>query len=100
MLVSNFLDNKKLFWDVNTKNLNIDKHQTWIISRVLESGTFDDLGVLFQIYSPEKIQETVKKSRQISLRTGIFWANYFNINEKIQCMMNQLPKGQKKLWIN
>jgi len=63
------LKKQSLFWDVDRKKLSADKDWFFIIERILEFGDIDDLFWMKQIFSQDKIKNTVKKSRILSKRT-------------------------------
>jgi len=66
-----------LFWDV--VNLALDKNRDFIILRVLNDGTDSDLQQLKILYSENNIMNVVKTRRGLSIRTALFWANYYQI---------------------
>ena len=47
--------NQCLFWDIDTKNFNIDKNAAWIIQRVLEYGTMKDWMIIEDHFGVDKI---------------------------------------------
>ena len=52
-----------LFWDVNPKDLDIDKHCAYIVDRVLECGSWDDWLLIRKYYGLEKIKEIALNMR-------------------------------------
>ncbi len=74
-----------IFWDV--EEIDMDKHASFIIKRVLEYGNEHDIKVLKGIYSDNKIINVIKNKRGLSPRTRRFWMVYFNIKpEEITCL--------------
>lgn len=67
------------FWDVDKDNLHREKHKDFIISRVLEHGTIEDVRNLVKNYTKEEITETVKKTFNISKKTANFWSLQYDI---------------------
>jgi hypothetical protein len=51
---------KHLFWDLNPDLLEWEKSKNTIIGRVLERGTLKEWNCIVEIYSLEKIVETLK----------------------------------------
>ena len=47
--------NQRLFWDIDTRNFNIDENAAWIIQRVLEYGTMKDWMILEDHFGVDKI---------------------------------------------
>lgn len=66
-----------LFWDI--ADLSPDKNRDFIIVRVLNDGTDWDLQQLKKLYSENDIINVVKTRRGLSIRTALFWANYYQI---------------------
>ncbi len=60
------------FWDVDKEKIDKEKNKDFIISRVLEYGTIDDVRNLMENYTKKEIAETVKKSFNISKKQPIF----------------------------
>jgi len=77
--------NSYLFWD--TKEVDLKKHSSWLISRVLDFGDAEDIKTLRKIYSDIEIIDVIKKRKGLSRKTAIFWATYYNIPfEEIKCL--------------
>ena len=39
-----------LFWDADPKDLDLSKHKKYVVQRVLERGTLDDMRYMFALY--------------------------------------------------
>ena len=79
--------NPALFWDAD--KISIHKHSGYIIARILNFGTPEDLKALRDIYSNNEIKDVVKKSRELLPLSANFWAIYFNIpKEEVTCLHN------------
>ncbi|MFW5703154.1 MAG: DUF6922 domain-containing protein [Candidatus Dojkabacteria bacterium] len=92
------LNNKTLFWDVETKDLDLNAHRNFIIARVLEDGTLEQLRVMLKYYGGDQVAEVVKTSRSISPKTGYFWKNYFNITSEVACIQKHSRNSPKMPW--
>ena len=57
---------KNLFWDVDTKDLSMDKHPSYIIQRTLEYRQMDDWRIIWHYYGLDKIVEECKKMRTLA----------------------------------
>ena len=58
---------QSLFWDVDPDTINPDKHASYIIERILDFGTKDEVRWLFQHYPRLKIAETLRSKRSTVL---------------------------------
>ena len=76
------------FWDVDFRKLDREKDKFFIISRVLEYGTMEDVVNLLSEYDSAEIAQVVRRSRIISRATANFWGLILNIprSEIIRCL--------------
>lgn len=78
---------KKYFWDTPFNSLDPDKHETYIIERLLDYGDSSAIEWLNKKYSKNTIKQTVKESRRISPKTGNYFALIYNLpREDLRCM--------------
>ena len=68
-----------LFWDTPLEKIDMIKHKTYIIERVLSRGTLEDFYFLLQLYNAEEITIVVKNSRVLDKKTINFCSHYFRI---------------------
>jgi len=66
-----------LFWD--TTDLSIEKNRDFIIMRVLNDGTDNDLRRLKELFTDDELIHAIKFKRGLSRRTALFWTQYFKI---------------------
>ncbi|HAJ44833.1 MAG: hypothetical protein UV53_C0015G0013 [Candidatus Azambacteria bacterium GW2011_GWE1_42_9] len=73
-----------LFWSYDIKTINFDRDKDYVISQVLNYGTWDDIKWLKEIYSDEEIKEIVKNpGRGVWFEKVLnFWTTIFNIRLK------------------
>lgn len=64
---------QSLFWDVDPKNINPEKHARYIIERVLDLGNDTEVKWLFQYYQKKLIKDVVKNSRVIHKKSKSLW---------------------------
>lgn len=77
---------KRFFWEVDFENIELPRHQTYVIERLLEYGNDDAIRWVKKTFPPETIARVVRKSRAISRRTANLWALVFGIpREEIRC---------------
>lgn len=76
------------FWDVDLSKLDREKDKFFIISRVLEYGTMEDVVNLLSEYASTEIAQVVRKSRIIGRATANFWGLILNIprSEIVRCL--------------
>lgn len=84
---------KRLFWDVDKETIDIEKHSSYIISRIMDYGNCRDIRWMRQTYTDEKIKEVVCKRKGLSKKSAYFWAAYYKIpKERIRCLQESFPK--------
>ena len=66
-----------LFWDVNPGQIDMDEHEFFVVERVLEKGSLEDIKALFEEVEMESISEVCETSLNISRATRNFWLKYF-----------------------
>jgi len=77
---------KSYFWDVNINKLDVTKNRNYSITRLLSFGDQYTLKWAFDTYERDVILYVVKNSRDLLLKTVLFWKSYFNLNEsEIRC---------------
>ena len=48
-----------LFWDTDLNQLDLEKHEFFILKRVFERGTMDDVKFVFRYYGLDRISDFV-----------------------------------------
>ena len=47
--------NQRLFWDIDSRNFNIDENAAWIVQRVLEYGSMKDWKIIEDHFGVDRI---------------------------------------------
>ena len=68
-----------LFWDITLSSLDPDKHESYIVDRVISMGTMDDFIKIKSYYGPQKISDILKELRYLDDKALHFSSVYFNI---------------------
>lgn len=63
---------KHLFWDVNRKNLDLEKHNAYIVKQVLEYGLINDWALIQKRYGLERIAKVSKTFRELDKKALSF----------------------------
>lgn len=64
---------KKYFWDVDLRSINIKKHKSFILERILEMGDSEAVRWMRKNFSEQDILSVLKNSRRISKKSFNFW---------------------------
>jgi len=67
----------KLFWDAKKSSIDIEKHSSYIIKRVLDFGDVPAVNWLLKTYPQELIKKIVNKKRGLHPKTITFWERHF-----------------------
>jgi len=62
-----------LFWDVNPKNIDVEKNAQYIIERVLDFGNDREVKWLYHFYDKPLLKNVVAGSRSLRPRTKNLW---------------------------
>lgn len=74
------LAKKSLFWDTDTKNIDLMLHKRYVIERILRFGSLADYSWLKNIYSEEEIKKVIQRERsELDRRSINFWRFIYNI---------------------
>ncbi|MEM5811848.1 MAG: hypothetical protein QXG91_03885 [Candidatus Aenigmatarchaeota archaeon] len=63
---------KKYFWEVDLRDINLKKHQAYIIERLLEYGDEKAFKWLLKNFDLKEVLEIARKSKKISPKTKNF----------------------------
>ena len=64
---------QSLFWDVDPKTIDPQKHAVYIIERVLDFGRTEELQWMAQYYPKELIRKVVQTSRVLQRKSRALW---------------------------
>ncbi len=56
---------KRIFWDVNFENLDIDKRASFVIERVFERGDVEDIRKCRRYYGDDKVMEVLLAAKYL-----------------------------------
>lgn len=64
---------KRLFWDHDLSPRDFDRHGVWILERVLEYGSLEDVRLLIDLMGREAFLDGACEARYQSARARNFW---------------------------
>ena len=75
---------QRVLWSYDINEMDLEKDKREIITQVLNYGTWEDLKLLYKLYSEKDIKEVVKNPRRGVWfeRVLNFWTLMFNIRLK------------------
>jgi hypothetical protein len=77
---------KRLFWDVNPYEVNLEKNASFIVDRVIARGDWEDFKRIIEHYGKIKVAEYATALRYMNNIDLAFCSTYFNIKkEKFRC---------------
>ena len=88
---------KPFFWDVDLAALEVEKHQVFIIERLMEMGDKQAVVWLRNTYEPKLIARVVCHSKKISYRTANLWRLRLRIQQPILCL-TPLFQSRRVAW--
>ncbi len=69
-----------LFWDINPAKLDMDRHAAFIIVRVMERGTRQEVRSVWNYYGEAIIKKHLLEARYLHNKTISYFANKFDIS--------------------
>lgn len=75
---------QRALWSYNINKMDLKKDKKEIITQVLNYGTWEDLKLLFKLYSEREIKEIIKNPRRgVWFKKVLnFWTTIFDIKLK------------------
>lgn len=83
---------KSLFWDVDTKNLETSTNPHFIIKRVLDRGSTENVNWLLNNFEDNDIIETISTSRDLTQKTANFWADIYKLDKSKIPVLQKPPE--------
>jgi hypothetical protein len=75
---------RRLFWDAPFSDSDLERHPRWVITRVLEFGSLDDVRTLIRRFGTRRFLTLAASARFSSRRPRVFWRSILEI-EGIPC---------------
>ena len=72
---------KNLFWDVNEKEIDLDKYVCFVVSRVIEKGNIQDIKLILEHYGEHKVKKELPKTRYLGNHALSFYCALFELNK-------------------
>lgn len=94
---SGFRRLKRLFWDRKLRQKDLETYPLWVLERVLEYGSLEDLRFLISKWGRRKFLERVAQARFQSAKTEAFW-NLLLQREGISCTRKFCRKAARPCW--
>jgi len=71
--------NKRIFWDVDPAELDVYAHSAFIVARVLNRGSIEDIKQVLNFYTTSELTKAVKENRLLNEKSLHFIAQYLNL---------------------
>lgn len=79
-----------LFWDTHPGRIDIDKHASWLVKRVLEYGDWPDWQALTQYYGKPRLASIATSIRSLHPKAFAFCQAWFGLPEQsFRCSIKQ-----------
>jgi len=86
----------RLFWDQKLKKRDFTQHPVWVVERVLEYGSLQDVHTLISFMGKKRFYKYVSQCRFSSRKTTDFWKQILS-QENVSCMKRSYPR---KRWLS
>ena len=88
---------KRLFWDRKLGVSDLENHPLWVMERVLEFGSLEDVKILKSLFGRVRFLELVQQARLNSSRTRAFWQKMLE-KEGLPCTRKSFPSTADNCW--
>lgn len=88
---------KELFWDIDSENLDEQKHKNLIIQRVLSFGTIEEFKAILNFYSEGQIKQAIRKAGYFDPKTFSFVIQFFNL-DKNELLCYKKGRSNQRHW--
>ena len=79
-----------LFWDANSNEIDFDRNKKYVVQRVIERGTLDDMRHIFALYGFDDVVDISKTLRTLDPMSLSFIANLSGQpKESFRCYTNK-----------
>lgn len=69
-----------LFWDVDRASLDPEQHANFLICRIMERGSSEEVRLAWSYYGEDCVRDALLQSTALSSRTIHFFANQFRLS--------------------
>lgn len=89
----------QLFWDTDWQTIDVDRHRSFILDRVLEYGSIDAVRWAEQVYGLNTIGRYFQQRgrRVLSAKTRAFWQAVL-ASTQTSCTETSSPPPSNPLW--
>ncbi len=88
---------RRLFWDRRLRSRDLDEHPLWVLERVLEYGSLEDVRFIAARMGRKRFLEGVAQVRFKSARTENFWRHLLQ-REGVSCTKRFSRKEARPCW--
>ncbi len=88
---------RKAFWDVKFEDLDFEKYKDYIIAKVFEYGTWQDMLAITRFYGKDQIRNSLVNSYYLSTLT-LYFASVILNTPKEQFKCYERRQLQKNAW--
>jgi transcriptional regulator with XRE-family HTH domain len=86
----------RLFWDRPLATEDLDRYPRWVVERVVEYGTLEDVRGLISAMGRARFVQWVRRTRWQSPRTRAFWEGI--LTEETSCMKRRSRPQAGNFW--
>lgn len=69
----------RLFWDTPLRQEDLRLHPHWVIQRILEAGTLEDVRILVALLGKDRVLSEAASIRFRSVKTARFWKSMLEL---------------------
>lgn len=89
---------KKYFWDVNFKELDIEKNKQYIISRLYSYGNLKAIKWIKETYTSKDIKNVAKNSRNLKPLVANYLRQQYNLKKEDMAYYRTIEAINYEYW--
>jgi hypothetical protein len=81
----------RLFWDRPLGVKELERYPVWVVARVLDHGTLEDIALLVELWGRRRFLEEAARARFASPKTESLWRRILE-REGVACTRKSFPR--------
>ncbi|MEW5768079.1 MAG: hypothetical protein AB1797_10745 [bacterium] len=89
----------KYFWEVEFKNIDLQKRRVYVLRRILEYGDEQAVAWMWNNFKKSEIKNVLSNFRGYSQKSANYWALILDVpKKKVLCLKKPSSKEPRTFW--
>lgn len=87
------------FWDVDPTKIDLIKHETYVVERIMTWGNEEAFRWLLTMFGERAVRDVLQTSRTVDKKTATFFAYLYDFpQEEVRCLQKPSLQRQNVYW--